>query len=69
VNAFEFIADLNGSDVLTIPHNVASQLPKSGRVRVVVLTDDAEDSDWRSASYEQFLRDHSPEDSVYDSMW
>ncbi len=68
MDAIEFITELNGSANLPIPQNVASQLPKSGKVRVLVITDDAEDTQWRSAAYEQFLREDSPEDSVYDSL-
>jgi hypothetical protein len=28
----------------------------------------ADDSEWRSASYRQFLRDDAPEDAIYDSL-
>ncbi len=69
LHAIEFITELNGVSELIVPKEAASQLPKSGRVRVIVLTDeDAEESDWRRAAYEQFLRDDSSEDAVYDSQ-
>ena len=68
MNALEFTTDLNGAPVLKIPSEIAAQLPKTGRVRVIVLSDDdSEDAIWRQAAYEQFLRDDSPEDSIYDS--
>lgn len=67
MNAVEFTADLNGGASLSIPKDVAAQLPKTGTARVIVLTnDDSDDAEWRSAAYEQFLREDPPEDSVYD---
>ena len=70
MHAVEFITDLKGDDVLRLPAEAAAQLPKVGKVRVIVLTDDLgdEDTEWRRAAYEQFLRDDSEDDSVYDSM-
>jgi hypothetical protein len=63
----EFVIDLNGESVLEIPRNIAEQLPKEGRARVLVLVDDdSEDTLWRRSAYEQFMRDDGPEDSVYD---
>ena len=69
MRAVEFTAELSASGILTIPSEAASQLPKSGRVRVILLTDsDAGESDWQRGAYEQFLRDDSPEDEVYESL-
>jgi hypothetical protein len=68
MNAVEFTTELSSDPILAIPKDAAAQLPKTGKARVIVLTgDDAEDAQWRAASYEQFLRDDSSEDSVYDS--
>jgi hypothetical protein len=68
MNAVEFITELNGALSLPIPQEEAAQLPKSGRARVIVLTEeDGEDGQWRLAAYEQFLRDDAAEDSIYDS--
>ena len=65
----EFETELHGEPVLAIPPDVAAQLPKSGRATVVVhvQADDQEDGHWRKAAYEQFMKDDSPEDSVYDA--
>jgi hypothetical protein len=55
--------------VLAVPTGVASQLPKAGRARVIVLTDDDSDvAEWRAGAYEQFLRDDPPEDAIYESL-
>ena len=69
MHAIEFITELSEQPVLTVPSEVAAQLPKHGRARIIVLTsdDDFEDAQWRHAAYEQFLRDDSPEDAIYDS--
>ena len=67
MKAVEFDAQLKGGDTLAIPAQIASQLPKSGSAKVIVLfPDDPEDTAWRLASYAQFMREDSPEDSVYD---
>lgn len=72
MNPLEFTAELTPEPVLPIPQEIAEQLPKSGRARVIVLpmpeisADDKEDAHWRAGAYEQFLRDDSPEDAVYD---
>jgi len=68
MNAIEFTTDLTESPVLAIPPEVSARLPKSGRVRVLVLTEDDDDSAWRSFAYEQFLRDDPPEDAIYDTL-
>jgi hypothetical protein len=69
MNAIEFTTELSGATVLEIPRELAAQLPKAGRARVIVLTDaDAGDAEWRAAAYEQFLREDPPEDSVYDTL-
>jgi hypothetical protein len=69
MNAVEFTTELTGAAVLPIPREIAAQLPKSGKARILVLTDDATDeAEWRAGAYEQFLRDDSAEDAIYDSL-
>jgi hypothetical protein len=69
MNAVKFTTELNGTAVLQIPSDAAARLPKSGKVRVILLTDEEkpDDVEWRSAVYEQFLRDDPPEDAIYDT--
>jgi hypothetical protein len=63
----EFETDLTGSHTLDIPSEIAEALPSKGRATVVVLVDlDADDASWRQAAYQQFLRDDTAEDAVYD---
>ena len=69
MNAVEFTTELSGTSVLQIPSAAAALLPKAGKARVIVLTEEhGGDAGWRAASYEQFLRDDAPEDSIYDSV-
>jgi len=68
MHAVEFTTELGEQPVVTIPQEVAAQLPKAGQARIIILTaDDPEDAPWRSGAYEQFMRDDAPEDAVYDS--
>jgi hypothetical protein len=68
MNAVEFTTELSGTSVLEIPQEAVAQLPKAGKARVIVLTDeDSDDAEWRAAAYEQFLRDDPPDDAIYDS--
>jgi len=68
MRAIEFTTELSRQPIVTIPDEIAAQLPKSGRARIIVLTpDDPEDAQWRSGAYEQFVREDPPDDSVYDS--
>jgi hypothetical protein len=54
--------------VLAIPKEIVAQLPQTGLARVIVLTDsNADDAEWRLASYEQFMRDDAAEDAIYDN--
>ncbi len=69
MNAVVFTTELKGTNVLEVPSEVVARLPKAGRARVIVLTDDENDeTEWRSGAYEQFLREDTPEDSFYDTF-
>ena len=69
MNAVEFTTELSGAAMLSIPREIAAQLPKSGKARIIVLTDeDADQAQWRAGAYEQFLRDDPAEDAIYDSL-
>lgn len=60
MNVVEFITELSGSRTLIVPVDVADQLPRSGRVRVLLLTE-TDEAAALDAAYEQaYLR--LPED-------
>jgi hypothetical protein len=69
MNAVEFVTELKGATMLNIPSEIAAQLPKAGKARVIVLTEKpTDDEEWRTEAYEQFLRDDPSQDAIYDSM-
>ena len=68
MSAVEFTTELNDDALLRIPKEVAAQLPKSGKARIIVIAGEDDDTEWQLATYEQFLSDDSPEDAVYDSL-
>jgi hypothetical protein len=69
MQAIEFVTELKGATVFEIPREIAARLPKGGKARIIVLTEEpTDDEEWRAGSYEQFLRDDPPEDAIYDSM-
>ncbi len=69
MKAVEFSTELSGATVIHIPAEAAAQLPKAGKARVIVLTEERdEEAEWRQGAYEQFLRDDAPEDAIYDSL-
>ena len=60
----QFETELTGSRILSIPAEIAAELPTTGMATIVVFVDmDPEDTAWRQAAYEQFLRDDSEEDA------
>lgn len=69
MKAVEFTTELKGFNVLEVPSEVAAQLPKAGRARVIVLrTEESEEAEWRLGAYEQFLREDPPGDAIYDNL-
>lgn len=68
MQAVEFTTELHGAASFPIPGNIAAQLPKSGIARVIVLTNADDDAEWQAASYNQFLKDDSEEDAVYEAL-
>ncbi len=65
MKTIEFKAELKGKGELRIPREIASQLPRHGKAKVILLLDDDDDT-WRRAAYEGFLREDVADDSVYD---
>ena len=68
MHAVEFTTELGNQPFVFIPQEVAAQLPKAGRARVIILTaDDPGDADWRDSAYRQFAREDSSGDAIYDT--
>jgi len=66
VPPIELQTELTGESSLSLPPEVVAQLPTSGRATVVLVVQDGDDAQWRSAAYQQFMRGDDPQDAVYD---
>ena len=68
IEPVEFTVELKGQPVVTVPAEIAAELPKSGLARVIIVTrDDCHDAEWHRATCEQFVHDDAPEDAIYDT--
>ena len=68
MHAIEFTTGSGGSRMPPIPQDVAAQLPKTGRARILVPAGEGTGgAGWRLGACRQFLRDGSPEDAICDS--
>jgi hypothetical protein len=69
MKALEFRATPNPEGTLSLPKEVAAQLPVGQPVRILVLVEDAdEEQDWSRLTAEQFLAGYAPEDAIYDHL-
>jgi hypothetical protein len=69
MKAIEFQTRLNRDQTVTLPPEVAAQVPAGAPVRVLLLYDQsAEEADWRRLTMEQFLKGYSEDDAVYDEL-
>jgi hypothetical protein len=69
MSAVEFTTGQSGAAVLPIPPGDCGATAQIGKAGIIVLTEDAtNEAEWRAGAYEQFLRNDSAEDAVYDSL-
>jgi hypothetical protein len=69
VKPLEFAARLNDDRTLTVPPEVAAQLPPGRPLRVLLLVDDSEDErDWVRMATEEFLKGYAESDAIYDEL-
>ena len=67
MQTIEFETELQGKNSLQTPAELAAQLPPTGRAKVILFWPEVGDEkEWRPLSYEQFMREEPPEDSVYN---
>jgi hypothetical protein len=67
MRTLEFETVLKGEQSLSLPPEVAAALPDKGKATVILCIDmDPDDDAWQKAAYDQFLKDDSEEDAVYD---
>lgn len=69
MKALEFETKLDADANLSVPADVALQIPKEEPVRVIVLVpESAEGESWSLLTHEQFLQGYSESDSIYDGV-
>lgn len=70
MNTLEFEGSLGPNGTLHIPDDVALQLRGLEAFRVVVIVPDGDDDDeaWRQLGIQQFMKDDSPGDAIYDDL-
>jgi hypothetical protein len=65
---WQFQTHLNPNQTVTIPPEVAIQLPPESEVHVVLVTGENDDADWEHLAAEQFLEGYAPGDDIYDQL-
>jgi len=69
MKALEFETTLSTDSKLTVPENLALQIPKEEAVRVIVLLpENGDDADWQHLAADRFLAGYSESDSIYDAV-
>lgn len=69
MKALEFRAPVNPDSTLTIPAEIATQLPQGVAVRVLLLLpEDADNKEWADLTATQFLQGYSEIDSIYNQL-
>jgi hypothetical protein len=68
MRAIEFQGRLTGQNSISIPGDIAHELPADSPVRVILLWDNSEDAAWKSLSGERFGDAYAAGDDVYESL-
>ena len=68
MDTVEFDSEVNAGASLTVPPEVASQIPEGTPVRVVVFWNIEEHDDWHSLAIDRFADAYVPQDSVYEEL-
>jgi len=65
----DFSAELTSNGQISVPPEVASQVPPGERLQVVLLWGDSEDDTaWRTVGRRGFDAAYAPDDSVYEEL-
>ncbi len=69
MKTLEFEAAVNPDSTVTLPPEIAAQVRGDQPVRVIlVVSEDAEEMDWKHAAAEQFLNGYDAGDAIYDQL-
>jgi hypothetical protein len=68
MQAVEFVSEISEQGKLSVPPQLAENLPPATKVRVIVLfpSGETEEADWSRLTSEQFLSGYAPGDAIYD---
>ena len=66
---WQFTGHLNPDHTVSVPPEVAAQMPVDEIVHVVLVTGAVNgDAEWRQLAADQFLQGYGPGDDVYDQI-
>jgi hypothetical protein len=69
MKAVEFQTSIKSDRTITVPPEVAAQMPPDQEVRVIILfPDSGDDADWARLTTEEFARGYAESDAVYDQL-
>jgi bifunctional DNA-binding transcriptional regulator/antitoxin component of YhaV-PrlF toxin-antitoxin module len=69
MRALEFQSTVNPNGQITIPSELARQIPQGEQLRVVVRWEPSDlDAEWRAAGQQRFEAAYAPEDSIYEEL-
>jgi hypothetical protein len=68
MRAIEFQGRLTGQGSISIPGDIAHELPPDSPVRVILLWDNSEDSAWKSLSSDRLGNAYAAGEDVYESL-
>jgi hypothetical protein len=69
MKAVEFESTVAPGGHITLPPEVASEIPRGEQLRVVVMWDaSSSDLAWRAAGRQRFEAAYSPEDDIYEQL-
>jgi hypothetical protein len=67
MKTLEFDARVNEDSTLTLPPEIAAEVPEERAVRVILLVPDSPEGDeWEQLTAEQFLEGYADSDAIYD---
>jgi hypothetical protein len=69
MKTLEFEAAVNPDSTVTLPPEIAAQVPGDHPVRVILVVEEQDDgADWKRAAAEQFLNGYDEGDAIYDQL-
>jgi hypothetical protein len=68
MQAADFKGTLSPTGQITVPAEIAAQVPSGEPVEVVLVWGRSEDDDWRQTGLRQFESAYAAEDAIYESL-